>query len=1183
MSNVENQVVSMTFDNDGFEQGIEGVLASLENLRASLDFTAAQGYMGNLQSEVNSFNLSSMESALSSIESKFSVLGAVAFATIQDITHAGLSAAKELFQGTLGQVITGGTARSIAIEQAKFQFKGLGIDVEAAMQSALDAVSGTAYGLDEAAGLAAQFGAGGIAAGEQMTAALRGVAGATAIVSGNFSDMGSIFTDVAAQGKLTGAHLFSFSSRNINMAAALAKVWGTTEEAVRAAAASGEISFEEFAAAADQAFGEHATKANETYTGSLANVKAALNRLGEVFIAPKLEATRNVFNALSPVIDSVKNALIPLTKAWKLFVNIQAIKSINFLEGLHTGKLDRLIPDVVSILKKLYTAVGTFLKPIKEAFREIFPRTTGRELEAIADSIGRFARSLAIGKETADKVKRAFAGFFAVLAIGWEIVKNVFSLIGELLGSLSGVGSGFLNFSAGLGDSLVAMKEFLVDGGGIDRFFDTIIPKVKSFIDAFRNNSVVQAFGDAVLWVKDALVGLFGGATSAGADGLSDGLGRVGQRFETLKDILSGFGAFVGAVFSALVDGAQAFFDYISPAFDGLGGVLADSIQSGDFNAVLDAINTGLFAGIVALFHKFLTDGASIDLTGGVMPALTESFESLTGVLDSMQLTIKAGAIMKIAQAVGILTISMVALALIDSVALTKALTAIAVGFGQLVGTMALLGKITAGPKTAAQLATLAGGLLALGLAMIPMTLAILILGHMDLGQLVKGLIGLGGGLTALTLAIKPIVKESAGMAAAGFGLILIGGALILVATAVRMMGSLSLADLAQGLVGVGVALYGMMFAVQNMPKNAQLASTGASLLLLGLGLLAMAGAVRLMGSLSWDEMAKGLVGLGVGLGAMVLIGNQMQGSIGGAAAIGIMALSLLLLSNVIGSFSDMSWGEIAKGLVGVAGALLVVGALGALAGVVAPLIAAGGAAIGVMAIGLGLLVNVMEHMASLSWGDIAKSLVGIAAALIVLAGGSVLLAPAIPFMLAMGIAMLGLGAALFLFGAGAFLAARAFEILANAGSGAIDALTEILTGIIRLIPTLASELAQGMLEFFQVIVDAAPALIEGVITLLTALLEGIIEIAPLIGEAIVEVMTMVATIMTEQAPIFVNAGISIITAFLTGIRDNIANLATLAAEIITNFINGIAANISGIIQAGVNLIVSFINGIAPR
>src|SRR5699024_4067356 len=127
------------------------------------------------------------------------------------------------------------------------------------------AVHGTAFGLDEAAVVPSQFGATGMRAGKEMTEALRGISAVAAMTGASYSDIGNIFTNVAGNGRLMGNDLLRVGARGVNAAATLGKSFNKTEAEIREMVTKGEISFQDFATAMSEAFGEHATKANETY------------------------------------------------------------------------------------------------------------------------------------------------------------------------------------------------------------------------------------------------------------------------------------------------------------------------------------------------------------------------------------------------------------------------------------------------------------------------------------------------------------------------------------------------------------------------------------------------------------------------------------------------------------------------------------------------------------------------------------------------------------------------------------------------------------------------------------------------------------------------------------------------------------------------------------------------------
>ena len=108
------------------------------------------------------------------------------------------------------------------------------------------------------------------------------------------------------------------------------------------------------------------------------------------------------------------------------------------------------------------------LNPIKEAFRDIFPKKTGQDLYDLTLRFENFMERLKIGPETAEGLRRTFAGFFAVLSIGKQIITGIVGVFGDLLGALSGGNGGFLSLTGTVGDWLVSIDKALkkaVEGG----------------------------------------------------------------------------------------------------------------------------------------------------------------------------------------------------------------------------------------------------------------------------------------------------------------------------------------------------------------------------------------------------------------------------------------------------------------------------------------------------------------------------------------------------------------------------------------------------------------------------------------------------------------------------------------------------------------------------------------------
>ena len=117
------------------------------------------------------------------------------------------------------------------------------------MENALAAVKGTAFGLEEAATVAAGMVAAGIKPGQELEGVLKTVGDTAAIAGVSMQDMGSIFGKVAATGKLQGDELMQLSDAGIPALSLLSKHLGKTTEEVRDMVSDGKVSFADFEAA----------------------------------------------------------------------------------------------------------------------------------------------------------------------------------------------------------------------------------------------------------------------------------------------------------------------------------------------------------------------------------------------------------------------------------------------------------------------------------------------------------------------------------------------------------------------------------------------------------------------------------------------------------------------------------------------------------------------------------------------------------------------------------------------------------------------------------------------------------------------------------------------------------------------------------------------------------------------
>ncbi|MBL3896553.1 tape measure protein [Bifidobacterium longum] len=254
----------------------------------------------SLASAVQSASKSGGKTILSRIGGAFTSVGKV-----------GLAAIGTIGGGLAALTAKGGFDRALNIERAQTKLKALGHDtqsVDAIMDDALNSVKGTAFGLGDAASVAATMVASGIQSGTQLETVLGTVGDAAQIAGVGFKDMGVIFSQVAAKGKLQGDEMLQLMQAGIPVLQYLADHYKTTTAEAQEMVSAGKVSFADFEAAMREHIGGAAQSAGESFDGMVGNVKAAIGRLGEQFETPLLNAATKVGGKLIPIIDQTTSA-----------------------------------------------------------------------------------------------------------------------------------------------------------------------------------------------------------------------------------------------------------------------------------------------------------------------------------------------------------------------------------------------------------------------------------------------------------------------------------------------------------------------------------------------------------------------------------------------------------------------------------------------------------------------------------------------------------------------------------------------------------------------------------------------------------------------------------------------------------------------------------------------------------
>jgi tape measure domain-containing protein len=886
-------------------------------------------------------------------------------------------------------------------------------------------------------------------------------------------------------------------------------------------------------------------------------------------------------------------------------------------------------------LTNIAKALVSVFTPIKEAFREIFPPTTSKQLYDITVAFRDFTKGLILGKESSENLKSTFKGFFALLDIGWSIIKGLVGVVFDLFGAFQGEGTGgVLAFTGSLSDGIVAVRDWLKEGGHLAAFFALL-------------GSIVQAPVKGLIWLGKAIGNLFQGFDLPSMDQFLDSLGRIGDRIRVFgqyaKEAFGGLGNFIGDAWAKM----QPFLNKVGEAAKAVGGAIKDAFKSGDYNKILDTINTGLFGAItiaiLGFFKKLkkfkLFDalfGGAREEGGGFLSSIKETLGGVTDSFKAMQQSLKAKTLMTIAIAIGILTASVIALTLVDSGKLTSSLTAMTVMFGQLAATMIIIEKFALGPG-AVKLPILGAAMVVFAAAMVVMASAVAILAKLDWDQLAKGLTGLavmlglvigtaqglrgagpgmivaGAGMVIMAAAVKILVSAvkdlaklnwdelarglvgvgsvmaavliftklssaNKGAAVSALNIILIGSALKLLASAVKDFSDLDVPQLVQGLIGVGVVL-GLLVGFAKVTKGAGgLIATGIGIVAVASGMKIMAAAVKEFGKMQWDEIGRGLTAFGGSLAILaIVIGLLPPSSIIGAAGLVVAATAVMILAKPLLELSKMNWGAIgqAVGALGITLAILS-GAMLIMQGS-----ALGAVALIVAAAALKILVPPLIALSQLNWGAIGQGAGALGIALAILAVGGVALLPAIPGLIGLGVAigLIGIGVGVAAFGLGTL--ALGLVAIGTSGPLAAAGITAMVTAILNLIPLALTKLGEGIVAFATVIGESGPALVTAFVSLLQSMLDAVNQLVPSIITTVFNLMDSLISAIAQYAPQWFQKGLDLLMQFLDSIEQNIGQVVDKGASIIIKFLEGLDRNMPQVANKGVETLVKFVNAVS--
>ena len=831
---------------------------------------------------------------------------------------------------------------------------------------------------------------------------------------------------------------------------------------------------------------------------------------------------------------------------------------------------------IIDGISNAFEGVKNVIAPITKAFREIFPPTTAEQLFSLVDGFAQLTEKFKIwtesaeGKEVIGDIASAFKGFFSIIDIGWTFVKDLAGGIFDLLGSVLSLGGGLAGAAGSLGEWITGLRNSIKEGDYFGKTIDAIVGFLKNVIDKIK--SVTSFLGE--------------------------------------KLVTPGWEAFV-SVLSGVWDFIQKIGSKIAAVGSAIGGALGKAFRNGDIEAGLDIFNGGLLAAALIGLKKFF--GSLEEAVGsgaGLLDGVKDILGSVGDTLKAWQQDLKAGILLKIAGAIALLAASVLILATIDPGRLAASLGAITVLFADLMLSMKLFSTFSKDTK----------GIARASVAMVAMSTAVLILASAlkkiaDLSweELAKGLVGIAGLSAIMVLVAKALSKNSEETMKGTTQIVIFAAAIKILASVCKDLGSLSWEDLAKGLLGVSVLMFAMVKAVQSLGKSGDAKSVlkgAGQMILFAAALKIMASACKDLSGLSWEELGKGLLGV-AGLTGMLVGATKILGKSGdaksvlkGAGQMILFAGAMKIMASALKDVSGMSWEELGRGLLGMAGTLVMITAavrflpsgtdmlstgggllmisaamvilakalsmIGGMSGesIAKGLIAIGGAIV-ILSFGLNMmngavsgslallaaagailvLAPALKLIGSMSWESIAKGLVAIAGAFAVIGVAGLLLTPVVPVILGLGAAFALIGVGVLALGVGLAALATGITALAVAGSAAGSAIAAFCRGITDSIVEIGNMLKALVLTIIDVLVESIPAIADGALKLIVGVLNALVEYTPQVVDGIMMFLISALDAVAARTPELVKSVLNVVTSLFTAVADAIMGLdgSTLA------------------------------------
>ena len=665
-------------------------------------------------------------------------------------------------------------------------------------------------------------------------------------------------------------------------------------------------------------------------------------------------------------------------------------------------------------LENMLTAILRPLEAISGAFGSVFGMTS-EDLYGLIEGFNKFTSALIISEADAENLQKTFKGLFSIIHLVATIAGGSLTVAFRVLNAiLAPFGTSVLSITGFLGEALYGFEQWITSGNliesaisGIGSVIEWILTPLREFIGSLSDIPVVS---DSLAGIKSFFDGIFQYFNSFSGLSVGDIFSKIKEdlfgAFDYIKnlswsDVLSGlynFGETVRNAFSNAIETAKTvgpdiiagLREGLSGGIDNVLGIMRDigtkiieaikavlGIQSpstemievgkniieGLIEGVKSILSTlwgvlqgiwegikgffsgidwgsvimvGMGAGILVSFYKISkaieTLASPFEGLGDVFESASKVLDTFAGTLKSFSLNVKAQALKNIAIAIAILVGSIAVLTFLDQGKVIASIVMIGVLAGILVALSAALGKFSVGGFVDA--AKISGMMLAIGTSLLMFAGVMAIVSTMEWEDLKKAGAALGG-FAVIVLLIIGITKigNDSDLEKASKMIRKIGTAFLILAIVAKLISTMSWSDMgkaAAGLAGLTAIVAGLMLLTRFGGK--QIAQSGYIIQKIAASMLILAVAAKVIATMSWEDLGKAGVGLAglTGIVALLVLITKLGGKnideIGSTLLKIAAAIGILALTAKL--ISGMSFEEMGRAAIGLSGLVGIVAIL---------------------------------------------------------------------------------------------------------------------------------------------------------------------------------------------------------------------------------------------------------------